>query len=214
MGTSPRPTHQQAPWPPRPAFAKQPRLRPAANARRSLRAGGASWRLLSWPFSKRPHVSEAEAPADDGDVASELCNRPERVVASTPAAWLLLGRSSHHVGSRGRSCHDSYRTKGVTTPALAPVHAQTRMQVRPRGRRPSRISPVARPAAPSVVGRPRPIGSEPWFPATAGPLQTQIALVARPASLGLTGNRAARPGLRGGCRTNRSITWCINWSVG
>lgn len=36
-----------------------------------------------------------------------------------------------------------FRTKGVTTPALAPVHAQTRMQARPRGRRPSRISPKA-----------------------------------------------------------------------
>ena len=33
---------------------------------------------------------------------------------------------------------------------------------------PSCDSPVARPAAASVVGRPRPIGSEPWFPAEGG----------------------------------------------
>lgn len=51
-------------------------LRRAANARRMSRAGGASWQLSGWPFSKRPRVSEAEAPADDGDVARELCNRP------------------------------------------------------------------------------------------------------------------------------------------
>jgi hypothetical protein len=36
-----------------------------------------------------------------------------------------------------------------------------------RRRRPC-LSPVARPAAPSVVGPPRPIGSEPWFAAVAG----------------------------------------------
>jgi hypothetical protein len=29
-------------------------------------------------------------------------------------------------------------------------------------------SPVARPAAPLAVGAPRPIGSEPWFPAEGG----------------------------------------------
>jgi hypothetical protein len=51
-------------------------LRPAVNARNTLTAGGASWQLSSGPVSKRPRVSEAEAPAEDGDVASELCNRP------------------------------------------------------------------------------------------------------------------------------------------
>ncbi len=50
-----------------------------------------------------------------------------------------------------------FRTKGVTTPALAPVHAQTRLQVRPRGRRPSRISPEAQSVAPAPAGGRRPV---------------------------------------------------------
>ena len=41
-------------------------------------------------------------------------------------------------------------------------------QDRPTVGAPSCDSPVARPAAASVVGRPRPIGSEPWFPAEGG----------------------------------------------
>jgi hypothetical protein len=57
--------------------------------------GGASWQLSSWPFSKRPRVSEAEAPADDGDVVSELSNHPEAFEHRRSAPRLLLHRTSN-----------------------------------------------------------------------------------------------------------------------
>ena len=77
-----------------------------------------------------------------------ILDRPRRgriAFALAPARPALLQRHewSSPAVANCTSAHDSYRTKGVTTPALAPVHAQTRIQVRPRGRRPSRISPIA-----------------------------------------------------------------------
>ncbi len=64
-------------------------LRPPANAQSTLTTGGASWQLSSGPVSKRLRVSEAEVPAEDGDVASELCNRPVGVVVAAGIARVL-----------------------------------------------------------------------------------------------------------------------------
>jgi hypothetical protein len=49
-----------------------------------VRAGVLAGSSRAGDFSKRPRVSEAEAPADDGDVVLELCKRPERVVRFGP----------------------------------------------------------------------------------------------------------------------------------
>ena len=46
----------------------------------------------------------------------------------------------------------------------------------PRARPPS-LSPVARPAAASVVGPPRQIGSEPWFPSEEEPVLARFWLI-------------------------------------
>ena len=99
-------------------------LRPAATARRTSRAGGASWYLSSGPVSKRPSVSEAKAPADDGDVVSELCNRPNsavRLPLTAPPA-----RRSHcrraivpTAASRRCLCHDWDREPTSLTAPMA-----------------------------------------------------------------------------------------------
>ncbi len=91
-----------------PEASRRP-YRPAANGRSTLRAGGASWQLSSWPASKRPPVSEAEAPVDDGDVVSELCNRPDPSVRGLgPARLLLSSRPSADraiaMATRGLRC--------------------------------------------------------------------------------------------------------------
>jgi hypothetical protein len=71
----------------------------------SRRTHSAAAVALEPAVSKRPRVPEAEAPADDGDVASELCNRPRggvRIEACDGLRWLRLTavRLRRHASAR------------------------------------------------------------------------------------------------------------------
>jgi hypothetical protein len=70
---------------------------------RHARAGGCSPRKQECPPTRPARVAR-------------LCCRPKRAAGSAQAAWLLLERSSHDVGSHDRSYHDCCRTIGASRP--------------------------------------------------------------------------------------------------
>jgi hypothetical protein len=62
-----------------------------------LTTGGASWQLSSGPVSKRPRVSEAEAPADDGDAFQSCAIAQTQRRTSPQLGPSLVNQSSDDV---------------------------------------------------------------------------------------------------------------------
>jgi hypothetical protein len=95
----------------------------------------------------------------------------------TSALPIPRARARDRVGATRRSSRSPAPSERSATVALAPERSEVdspryprnhRSRAEPGRRAQSRDSPVARPAAPSVVGPSQPIGSEPWFPAEGG----------------------------------------------
>jgi hypothetical protein len=59
------------------------------------------------------------------------CYRPARAAGSARAAWLLLGRSSHHPGARSTAADDPFRTEAATS--IAPSKGSAMLIVVRRG---------------------------------------------------------------------------------